>query len=149
MPQEAHVTQRTVLAQLDTHRVLEEAHLGAQVDTEEVVTQHQLTPPTLPDHQLTRHALRQAVQATQLGVPGGLWEDTGQVVRQLDKEKVTVTRGQQVCGTVRLVRLGRGYRGHETREWGLDIVRIIIIIITVNFVNPLPEGGFNDIIMEI
>ena len=149
VPQEAHVTLHTVFAHLDTHCVLEEAHLGAQVDTEQVVTQYQLTPPTLPDHQLARHALRQAVQVTQLGVlPGGIEEDTGQVVRQLDKEEVTVTRGQQICGTVGLLRFGRGYRGHETRERRLDIVRVIIVI-TVKSINPLPERGFNVIIIEI
>lgn len=149
MPQEAHVTLHTVLAHLDTHRVLEEANLGAEVDTEQVVTQHQLAPPTLSDDQLTRHALRQAVQVTQLGVPpGGLGEDTGQVVRQLDKEQVTVTRGQQICGTVGLLRCGLGYRGHETRERRLDIVRVIIVI-TVKSINPLPERGFNVIIIEI
>ena len=99
--QEAHVTLRTlrtVLANLYGHRVLEEADLGAQVDTEQVVTKHQLTPATLPDDQFAPVALREAVQVTQGGVRS-LRCHPGQVVRQLDKEEVTVTMGQQVCST--------------------------------------------------
>ena len=66
----------------------------------------------------------------------------------MDKEKVTVTMGQQVCSTTGFFRFRLSCGWHKTRKWRLDIVWVIVII-TVKSIDPLAKGGFYFIVQEV